>query len=63
MLISAFLLYVAANRKYELRVVVFIAAIWSFVFAFLDLVSFAIFIVQSMWPEVFVLDGSLTLLG
>lgn len=49
--ISACLLYVAAFRKYDLRVLVFIAAIWSFVFAFLDLVSFAIFITLHLWFE------------
>jgi len=51
-LISSFLIYVTFYRKYDLRVVVFIAAIWSFVFAFLDVVSFAIFIAQNMWVEV-----------
>jgi len=49
--ISSCLLYVAAFRKYELRVLVFIAAIWSFVFAFLDMVSFAIFITLDMMFE------------
>jgi len=49
--ISSFLLYVAAFRKYDLRVVVFIAAIWSFVFAFLDMVSFAVFIALQLFVE------------
>lgn len=51
MFISSFLLYVAAFRKYDLRVVVFIAAIWSFVFAFLDMVSCAVFIALHLWFE------------
>ena len=49
--ISSFLLYVTAFRKYDLRVVVFIAAIWSFVFAFLDMVSFAVFVALSLMVE------------
>jgi hypothetical protein len=40
--ISSFLLYVALLRKYELRIVVFVAAIWGFVMAFLNLISFGI---------------------
>eukprot|EP00111_Clytia_hemisphaerica_P005183 TCONS_00014940-protein len=40
--ISSFLLYVSLLRKYELRVVVFVAAIWGFVMAFLNLISFGI---------------------
>lgn len=40
--ISSFLLYVAVFRKYELRVVVFVAAIWGFVMAFLNFISFGI---------------------
>ena len=52
--ISSSLLYVAALQKYELRAVVFVAAIWGFVMAFLNTISFGICIALSMVVEMIV---------
>lgn len=49
--ISSFLLFVAMLRKYELRVIVFVAGIWGFVMAFLDIVSFGISIALKLYVE------------
>ena len=59
--ISSFLLYVVLIRRYQLRVVVFVAAIWAFVMAFLNLVSFGITLSLKQYAEmgVFLFVGSI----
>lgn len=49
--ISSFLLYVVLIRRYQLRVIVFVAAIWGFVMAFLNLVSFGITLSLKQYAE------------
>lgn len=49
--ISSFLLYVVLIRRYQLRVIVFVAAIWAFVMAFLNLVSFGITLSLKQYAE------------
>lgn len=57
--IASFLLYVTVQRKYELRVMVFVAAIWSFVMAFLNLISFGITLGLKLYIEfvLFLISG------
>ena len=52
--ISSFLLYVVLVRKYQLRVIVFVAAIWGFVMAFLNLVSFGVTLSLKQYAEMVV---------
>lgn len=51
LILNILLLYVALMRKYKWRIVIFVAASWLFVIAFLDLVSVFIFIALALFIE------------
>lgn len=50
-LISMLLLYVAVRRQFKWRAVVFVAAIWGFVMAFLNLIAFGIVVSEHLFIE------------
>jgi len=51
------LFYVTIMRKYNMRIVIFIAAIWSFVMAFLGVITFGISIATGLYIEMFISLG------
>lgn len=51
LILNILLLYVALMCKYKWRIVIFVAASWLFVIAFLDLVSVFIFIALALFIE------------